>query len=286
MSLHVNPTHATYTPGQTVINTTVGIGLAFLPGDPEFNQLLAAMGPWDYYVSPQKSLNGVANIDITFIGADGELKGTTNLQKQNPEYSFYGWYSNPESVTIQLGGAVNIPTDVGYGGTAQVDVTLTGDISASASGAGPIYLQSSSNGEPPPGEYTLTLSVSPQTVQYGDTMTIQAALTQNGSPVIGKEVWVYYKNLTDADFTHLKSIGPTDNSGLASYTQTVDPSWFKDETCYLLALVYQEAESNLITLTLTEEQPPPPPPTDNLLIPALLAVGVVAIIGLSWWKKK
>ncbi|GAI81336.1 unnamed protein product, partial [marine sediment metagenome] len=123
---------------------------------------------------------------------------------------------------------------------------------------------------PPPEEYTVTLSASPQTVNHGDKVTLQATLNQNGLPVANKYVSIEYKNPADPTFAPLVGIGPTDNNGTASYEQLVNASWFRESTCQLKA-IYLDAESDILTLALEETSPPPVPSWQA----AALAAGVI-----------
>jgi hypothetical protein len=99
--------------------------------------------------------------------------------------------------------------------------------------------------------YSLSLSASPTRVQYGDLISLTATLRQNGSPLQGKTIEIHYKNPSDGSFLPLVGIGPTNSSGVASYSQGVDSSWFRDSTCQLKA-IYSDTESNVVSLTRCE----------------------------------
>lgn len=282
MVFSIGVIHGEYTTGQTHIQSNLNAEFNFHPGDPIFDQLYAAMEPWTGYQSPTKSLNATVNLALAFFDYVGQGVGTDSIQHQNVTYRFLGYYDNPSTLRIYVGTIINVPTACGWSGSVTVDATVTGDISLTDTGTGDVYLTEVPNGNGN-GDYTIVLSASPLNVQYGDTVTLQATLRQNGTLVVGAQLDIYYKNPNDSDFAPLVTIGPTDGNGTVSYGQPVDSSWFREATCQLKA-VYLGTESNIVTLTLSSPPPPPIPAWQG----AALVVGIIAtgIVGVVIVKRK
>jgi hypothetical protein len=122
---------------------------------------------------------------------------------------------------------------------------------------------------PPPIEmHSVSLSVSPLVVDFGDSATLTVVLKRNGVALAGETVSVYYRNPSDSGWSPLVDVGSTGLDGVAVCNQGVDSSWFRGESCSLKA-IYGNVESNVATLILEDSTIPPSdgdgdvPPSDG-----------------------
>lgn len=141
--ISVNPISVNIPNGVGSVTKSISPCIQLDSSDSFYAYLYNLVGPWDYYISPFKTIPGEsATITVSSIGQLGSTLDTSTVTTNNVIVHFYGWYDNssgPPTPQMFVGSApvkitsltnditvkVNMTGVIKYAGTTSVHITIT-----------------------------------------------------------------------------------------------------------------------------------------------------------------